>query len=174
MDDNLNNSISALEKTDFRALLGAPLKACVDAQAQAASATANYIEKVGFRYNNVSKEYETTTITFRYYTDDEIKTIVVPLITVIPVPYLQIRDVNLNFTADLSVDNGVLAARVSKDNRKIGRQTVANDATSNTSANFSSDIKVNVNIKASSADMPMGVSYLLQVMQNSIDVQQMK
>lgn len=174
MDDNFNDSVSALEKTDFRAILGAPLTACVDAQAQAASATADYIEKVGFRYNNISKEYETTTITFRYYTEDEVKTIIVPLITVMPVPYLQIRDVNMNFSADLSVRNGALSARVSKDNDKIFRRTTETEGNSNESTSFSSDLKVNVNIKASSADMPMGVSYLLQVLQNSIDMKEIQ
>ena len=64
MADN-DESISTLEMIDFGSLLGAPLTACVEAQAQAAAATTRYMQQVGFRMNNDSA-LEAKTMTFTY------------------------------------------------------------------------------------------------------------
>lgn len=156
-----DNTYSALEKIDFGALLTAPLKACVDAQAQAATATADYIENVGFAYDDVDRAFKPVTVSFVYRTTEGEKKFTIPLITVVPVPYLQIHNVHLAFSTELSVtDNGHLEGKVSTDDKN--KKEVKSDSQS------SSDLKVNVNIKASSSDMPMGISQLLRVMQNQI------
>lgn len=171
MTDNkiIKSADGALEKIDFGSLLGAPLKACVDAQAQAATATSDYIDRVCFRYNPTSKVYETETISFSYTTDEGEKRITVPLISVMPIPYLQIRNVNLKFAADVSVGDGHLVAKVSTDNNsdKNNREN-----SEEMSTNFKSDLKVDINIKATSSDMPMGVARLLQFMQQNINVKE--
>ena len=159
MDDSVIKSANgALEKMNFGALLGAPLKACVDAQAQAATATSDYIDRVCFKYNPQTNVYETETISFTYTTDEGEKRITVPLISVMPIPYIQIRHVDLKFAADVSVSDGQLVAK-KEENEEI-------------TTDFKSDLKVDINIKASSADMPMGVARLLQFMQQNINVKE--
>ena len=168
-----NDSTSALERTDFGNLLGAPINACVEAQVQAAQATADYLDRVGFVYNPDTKVYETVTISFRYSTSEGEKRITLPLVSVMPIPYLQIRQVNLKFSADLSVgEQGRLTGKVSN---------AAVNPTGNSSSEsqevqqstYSSELKVDVNILASSSDMPMGVAKLLQIMQQNIHVNSM-
>jgi len=162
-----DNTYSPLEKIDFGALLTAPLKACVDAQAQAASATADYIENVGFEYDPEENVFKPVTVSFVYRTVEGEKKFTIPLITVVPVPYLQIHNVNLSFATELSVtDSGRLEGKVSTNDK--------NKRTETQTSNFSSDIKVNVNIKASTSDMPMGISQLLKAMQNNITLKKIE
>ena len=150
----------------FGELITAPLNACVDAQAQAATATAEYIKKVGFVYDAQEKVYKPVNVSFTYEAADGMKRFTLPLITVVPVPYLQIHDVNLVFSTEVSVtDGGEMEAKVS---------TKTKETQTNESSEFKSDLKVNVNIKASTSDMPMGVSRLLQVMQEYISVSEVE
>lgn len=170
MNDSIIKSANGtLEKMDFGSLLGAPLKACVDAQAQAASATSDYIDRVCFKYNPDTKVYETETISFSYTTEEGEKRITVPLISVMPIPYLQIRHVDLKFAADVSVGNGQLVAKVSTDNNQDKSNKEDKEEMS---TDFKSDLKVDINIKASTSDMPMGVARLLQFMQQNINVKE--
>lgn len=170
MDDSVIKSANgALEKMNFGALLGAPLKACVDAQAQAATATSDYIDRVCFKYNPQTNVYETETISFTYTTDEGEKRITVPLISVMPIPYIQIRHVDLKFAADVSVSDGQLVAKVATENNSDKAKKEENEEMT---TDFKSDLKVDINIKASSADMPMGVARLLQFMQQNINVKE--
>ena len=170
MDDSVIKSANgALEKMNFGALLGAPLKACVDAQAQAATATSDYIDRVCFKYNPQTNVYETETISFTYTTDEGEKRITVPLISVMPIPYIQIRHVDLKFAADVSVSDGQLVAKVATENNSDKANKEENEVMT---TDFKSDLKVDINIKASSADMPMGVARLLQFMQQNINVKE--
>lgn len=161
---DLKTSVDALEHTDFGTLLGAPLQACVDAQMQAAYATTDYLDRVCFKYNPETNAYETVTVSFGYSTEDGDKRITLPLASVMPMPFLQIHNVNLHFAADVSVADGQqLMAKVSSAS---GRTSTSQQETGKTQ--YSNDIKVDVNVVASSSDMPMGVAKLLQVMQQFI------
>lgn len=163
MPDNNDNTYSALDTLNFGELITAPLNACVDAQAQAATATADYIQNVGFQYDEKEKTYKPVTFSFTYETNEGKKRITIPLLSVVPVPYLQIHDVNLVFSTDLAVEKGgMLVGKVSTDDK--------NKAEINETSSFKSDLKINVNIKASTSDMPMGISQLLKVMQDNISV----
>jgi hypothetical protein len=165
---DLKTSVDALEHTDFGSLLGAPLQACVDAQMQAAYATTDYLDRVCFKYNPETETYETVTVSFGYSTEDGDKRITLPLASVMPIPFLQIHNVNLHFAADVSVADGQqLMAKVSADGYSAtGRTSTSQQETGKTQ--YSNDIKVDVNVVATSSDMPMGVAKLLQVMQQFI------
>jgi hypothetical protein len=69
-----------------------PLNAVVDAQAKAGFSTINFIREVGFDANN-----EVINIAFNYNTTNtttgarQENTINVPLLTVVPIPYLRVR-----------------------------------------------------------------------------------
>jgi len=165
---DLKTSVDALEHTDFGSLLGAPLQACVDAQMQAAYATTDYLDRVCFKYNPETETYETVTVSFGYSTEDGDKRITLPLASVMPIPFLQIHNVNLHFAADVSVADGQqLMAKVATDSYSAsGRTSSSQQETGKTQ--YSNDIKVDVKVVATSSDMPMGVAKLLQVMQQFI------
>ena len=162
MADN-DESISTLEMIDFGSLLGAPLTACVEAQAQAAAATTRYMQQVGFRMNNDSA-LEAKTMTFTYTIGGKGKRLTVPLISVVPLPYLQIDNVNLRFSTDVAIDDGYLVGAVSSE--------PYGTVTSSQSSMFKSDMRIDVDIKATTSDLPYGIGRILEVLGNSIEVTQ--
>ena len=149
---------AALQSIPFGNLIGAPLEACVNAQAQAAKTTYDYISEVGF---NVKSEYEweARTVSFSFMMEGVMKQITVPLLTILPLPYLQIDTVDISFTADVSVNSeGKMMAKVSN--------ATDSEAVKQSSLNFQSQI--GIDIKASSAgNMPVGIAKLLDILGNS-------
>ena len=149
---------AALQSIPFGNLIGAPLEACVNAQAQAARTTYDYISEVGF---NVKSEYEweARTVSFSFMMEGVMKQITVPLLTILPLPYLQIDTVDISFTADVSVNSeGKMMAKVSN--------ATDSEAVKQSSLNFQSQI--GIDIKASSAgNMPVGIAKLLDILGNS-------
>ena len=149
---------AALQSIPFGNLIGAPLEACVNAQAQAVRTTYEYISEVGF---NVKSEYEweARTVSFSFMMEGVMKQITVPLLTILPLPYLQIDTVDISFTADVSVNaEGKMMAKVSN--------ATDSEAVKQSSLNFQSQI--GIDIKASSAgNMPVGIAKLLDILGNS-------
>lgn len=90
---------------DMDQLMGAPLRAAVDASLQLAESTADFIRKVGF-----DQEGKVRTVAFGYQrhgvTPDgtgrlEEMQVNVPLLAVVPVPNLQVDEVNLLFDIEV-------------------------------------------------------------------------
>ncbi len=149
---------AALQSIPFRNLIGAPLEACVNAQAQAARTTYEYISEVGFDVKS-EYEWEARTVSFTFMMEGVMKQITVPLLTILPLPYLQIDTVDISFTADVSVNSeGKMMAKVSN--------ATDSEAVKQSSLNFQSQI--GIDIKASSAgNMPVGIAKLLDILGNS-------
>ncbi len=149
---------AALQSIPFGNLIGAPLEACVNAQAQAARTTYEYISEVGFDVKS-EYEWEARTVSFTFMMEGVMKQITVPLLTILPLPYLQIDTVDISFTADVSVNSeGKMMAKVSN--------ATDSEAVKQSSLNFQSQI--GIDIKASSAgNMPVGIAKLLDILGNS-------
>lgn len=149
---------AALQSIPFGNLIGAPLEACVNAQAQAAWTTYEYISEVGFDVKS-EYEWEARTVSFTFMMEGVMKQITVPLLTILPLPYLQIDTVDISFTADVSVNSeGKMMAKVSN--------ATDSEAVKQSSLNFQSQI--GIDIKASSAgNMPVGIAKLLDILGNS-------
>lgn len=97
-------------------LIGAPLKALIDAEAQSAMATARYIEKVGFESNEgdengPSAPFESPlgdlrTVKFKVrrpdadgeVTDSQVE---LPLLSMLPIPALQIKNAELEYAVKI-------------------------------------------------------------------------
>ena len=149
---------AALQSIPFGNLIGAPLEACVNAQAQAARTTYEYISEVGFDVKS-EYEWEARTVSFTFMMEGVMKQITVPLLTILPLPSLQIDTVDISFTADVSVNSeGKMMAKVSN--------ATDSEAVKQSSLNFQSQI--GIDIKASSAgNMPVGIAKLLDILGNS-------
>jgi hypothetical protein len=147
-----------MQSIPFDNLIGAPLEACVKAQAQAAQTTYEYISQVGF---DVESEFEwkARTISFTFMMEGAMRQITVPLLSIFPLPYLQIDTVDISFTADVSVNSeGKMMAKVAN--------STDSEAVKQSSLNFQSQI--DIDIKASSAgNMPVGIAKLLDFFGNN-------
>jgi hypothetical protein len=112
-------AVRELRQIPFGYLIGAPLKAAVEAQALAAKTTVEFIEKVGFKeedndlgslFNVLSEDAdggEVRNITFKYRKldeDGEEKTVelTVPFLSIVPIPFLRLDEITIDFTAKLT------------------------------------------------------------------------
>jgi hypothetical protein len=106
-----------LSSLNFESLIGGPLVAAVHAQAQSALATVNFVKQIGFKHldgGDVDPADQTTgepaMITFSYEKEvpkpdgmTELKEVklAVPLLSILPIPYLRIDEVNIDFLAKI-------------------------------------------------------------------------
>lgn len=94
---------SPLGALDFKRIIGAPLSACVSAQEEAAQATLEYINEVVFRRKDDAPDnLEPVTVTFYFESAGVVNRLTIPLLCIVPVPYLQIEQVNLTFQATVT------------------------------------------------------------------------
>ena len=121
-----------LSSIDFESMIGGPLVAVVNAQAQAAMSTVNFIKEVGFKKEDSEQDAggDTSTkepiyVTFKYpkelspfvpaqpATDStpavpaqpavyETQELQVPILTMLPIPYIRIDETTVDFNAKIN------------------------------------------------------------------------
>lgn len=118
-----------LSSIDFESMLGGPLIAAVNAQAQSATTTVNFIKEVGFKSSGSDQDptaMETADpiyVKFKYFKElspfvpgdpdaspptsptpatFEEQTLEVPILTMLPIPYLRIDTVTIDFNAKIN------------------------------------------------------------------------
>jgi hypothetical protein len=107
-----------LSAIPFGLLIGAPLKAAIEAQATAAKSTVDFIEVVGFEPKDEDPFFPDSpeddvglgpvrNVTFSYQTqsaDGEPRTakLTVPLLTIVPIPFIRVDEMTIDFTANIT------------------------------------------------------------------------
>lgn len=154
---------SALNSIPFGNIIGGPLAACVRAQAEAAQTTIDFIR--GFTMTNSELDpegVEPITVTFTFIMNGEKTRMTVPLMTIVPIPYMHIDYVNLNFTADITAcDNGKMEAKYATE----GYTRTEDDEQS-----VSVESKMGINVRASTSSMPSGMAKMLDFFTNNLIV----
>lgn len=116
----MSRAVQELRQIPFAHLIGAPLKAAVEAQALAAQSTIEFIHKIGFKQDMASGTdliFEDTTadasagelrnVSFSYTRKDENDAIsnfelTVPLLSIVPIPHIRIDEMTIDFKAKLT------------------------------------------------------------------------
>ncbi|WP_345672951.1 DUF2589 domain-containing protein [Streptomyces phyllanthi] len=117
----MSRAVAELQQIPFSQLIGAPLKAAVEAQALAAQSTIEFIHKVGFKqpsgndapdlvFDDVTKDAsagELRSVTFSYTKKDENEgtnefSLTVPFLAITPIPFIRIDEVTIDFNAKLT------------------------------------------------------------------------
>ncbi|MEW6646703.1 MAG: DUF2589 domain-containing protein [Pseudomonadota bacterium] len=118
----MSRAVAELRQIPFQHLIGAPMKAAIEAQALAAQSTIEFIQKVGFKtqgggyeptdmlFNDTANDAdagELRNVTFRYEKKDETNgtaefELKVPLLAITPIPYLRIDEMTIDFSAKLT------------------------------------------------------------------------
>lgn len=154
---------SALNSIPFGNIIGGPLAACVRAQAEAAQTTIDFIR--GFTMTNSELDpegVEPITVTFTFIMNGEKTHMTVPLMTIVPIPYMHIDYVNLNFTADITAcDDGKMEAKYATE----GYTRTEDDEQS-----VSVESKMGINVRASTSSMPSGMAKMLEFFTNNLIV----
>lgn len=165
----VDNQESLLHELDFNRILGAPLSACVNAQEEAAQATLQYLNEVVFtQAGDDDSSLEPVTVSFYFESAGQVHRIVMPLLLIVPIPYLQIDRVDLTFQVT------VTESRMNHDTRKLSLKAKYSapgdsaEVSKETKAEYMNKRCIDINLSVTSADMPMGISKLLEIFNNQL------
>ena len=184
-----------LASIPFGSLIGQPMNAAVEAQALAAKTSVMFIKEVGFTGETESEEFgDVRMVTFKYKARDEegdgttLKeiTLQVPILTIVPIPYLRIDELTIDFTSKITesmeyqkdkktefgstVDTDIKAGAFFspvKANVKAS-VSVKHTSTSSTKNRYQTEHNINVNVRAVQDDLPRGMSRVLDILENAI------
>lgn len=171
---------SALQAIPFGNLIGGPLKAAIEAQALAAQSTAEFITRVGIDQNTGVVR----TVTFIYIAGGQETHLTVPLLTIMPIPYIRIDDMTIGFKADISAQAS--AAESAQQNTDLSvsgggswsgwgasvnfnaSYSSKKDSRSSSESKYAVQYTMDVNVHAVQDDMPAGLQQILNALTNSI------
>lgn len=164
------------------------MQACIEAQTNAAQATWKFIKDVGLTEDEEGNR-KLTYVSFSYRKNGREATINVPLLTIVPIPYLAIRDIDIAFKANISAASSTntqehesldvdwnmktkasanfLIAKASVE-MNIGVSS-KKDSTATRDSKYSVEYTMDVAVKAGQEDMPAGMAKVLEMLNESID-----
>lgn len=172
-----------LASIPFGALIGGPMNAAIQAQANAALSTVDFIKSVGFDKND-----NVANVIFKYGEGSSVQTLQVPLLTIVPIPFIRIDDMSINFKASMSQTNSTEEKESSSTTKKADLKVGASywfvkaemsasisskkDSSSTQNSKYSVEYTIDVNVHAVQDDMPAGMSKILNILAESIERQQ--
>ncbi|MBE7176796.1 MAG: DUF2589 domain-containing protein [Mucilaginibacter polytrichastri] len=196
-----------LTQLPFGNIIGAPMKAAIEAQALAARSTLEFIQAVGFKKQNTDDQLfpnvpasneiadaafdEVRSVTFTYKQQnvngaDQTMTLTVPILTIVPIPFLRIEEMTIDFTAKMTEEfknsnkttsefNLQTSASVGykafwspvSANFNVSVSTKRNTETQSDSR-FASEATMSVHVRAVQDDMPAGLAKVLTILEQAI------
>ena len=154
----------------FSKILGAPMQACIKAQKESAISTYDFIRESCFD----PETGEAVTVSFTFRVGRVESKIVLPLMTVVPIPNLTVDTLDVSFGASIT-DYGKKEdvqsfkgyyARSEPESRKNSDQLTDY-------SEKSSSADLDIRMHASKGDMPGGFIKLLDILDKSIEVERL-
>ncbi len=198
-----SDATKQLAALPFGNLIGGPLVAAVEAQAKAARTTVEFIKAVAFKpeeneegklTGNLSDDLQT--IEFKYETIDRTtgetttttSTLTVPLLTIVPIPYIRIDDMTINFKANISAESATQDTSTSSSDTELSTNVTGKygwgpakveanfsaaysakkDSSSARDSKYSVEYTMDIYIRAVNDDMPKGMETVLNILHESI------
>lgn len=181
---------SALQAIPFGSIIGGPLKACIEAQAMAAQTSWQFIQEVGLNTNPETGEKEAVNVSFQFLQNGRMAQLNVPLLTIVPIPYIAIENIDINFKANISASSSSVQENTSSEAIDAGAEAAAKvgwgpfSVEANMKANYSSkkdskatqdsrysvEYTMDVAVKAGQDSMPAGLAKVLELLGSALDV----
>lgn len=181
---------SALQAIPFGSIIGSPLKACIEAQAMAAQTSWKFIQEVGLNTNPETGEKEAVNVSFQFLQNGRMAQLNVPLLTIVPIPYIAIQNIDINFKANISASSSSVQENTSSEavdaggeaHAKIGwgpfsveasmkaNYSSKKDSKATQDSRYSVEYTMDVAVKAGQDSMPAGLAKVLELLGNSLDV----
>lgn len=191
-EDNVSSkTIGALNGIPFESIIGGPLSACIKAQSEAAISTVNFIESVGLQQGEGNTK-EAVYVAFSYVQNGRRVNVNVPLLTIVPIPYIAINNISLNFKVAITgteaselEDESSLAVSADRTEeqkkgggwltkRKTSKMTTSvsskKDSRSTQDSKFSIEATMDVQVQAGQESMPAGMAKILDLLSGAMDV----
>lgn len=177
-----NVATSALQGIPFSSLIGGPLQAAIDAQAQSANTTIDFIQKVGL------KDGKAIPVEFVYYADGREAKLIVPLLTILPIPYLAVDEVDIEFKANINASSSTYqedtasSATSGSGNAEVkvgwglfsakakfqASYSSKKDSKATQKSKYSVEYTMDVHVHAGQDSMPAGLAKVLNILEGSI------
>lgn len=190
MADEIINDLSSIP---FDRMIGGPLSACIEAQEQAAVSTVNFIDRVGF---DPEKPGQVINVDFRYKRDGQDVLLSVPLLTIVPIPFISIDTVNISFKASLksistesAVDKDKVTTYDKVNSRYVGINSylgrlglekttmkgsvsTKKDSVATQNSAYSIEANIDINVIAHQESMPGGLAKVLEMLNQAISIKE--
>ncbi len=176
-----------LTSINFQSMIGGPLCAVIKSQAQSAQTSVDFIKSVGFNSDNkptmvdfiYQKSIESTvngvtTVTTAPYT------LTVPILTMLPIPYIRVQEVTIDFNAKIDTVTESTTASSSELNASLSAKagwgpfsaqlkcSYSNKKSSSTTDKTERTYSLNIHVLAVQDELPAGLEKLLDVLESSI------
>lgn len=179
---------NALQAIPFSAIIGGPLDAAIKAQALAAQTSWEFIQQVGLNTDPKTGERSAVTVMFQYQKDGQMVNIIVPLLAIVPIPYIAIDTITIDFMAkidasastyaeqaesteasmkgstDISVGWGIFSAKMHME----GGVSSKSSSKATQDSKYSVEYTVNIHVEAGQESMPAGLAAVLNLLNSSI------
>ncbi|MBR2234977.1 MAG: DUF2589 domain-containing protein [Prevotella sp.] len=188
-----NVATSAMQAIPFSSMIGGPLKACIEAQAMAAKTSWEFIKEVGLNTDEKGQK-SAVMVAFSFNKGGRMTQLNVPLLTIVPIPYIAINSVDINFKANINASSssvneesshtefgGELGARTSlkfgpfsfSANLKANYST-KKDSKATEESKYSVESTIDVAVKAGQESMPAGMARVLEMLNGAVDTVDVK
>ena len=109
---------------------------------------------------------EPVTVTFYFESAGVVNRLTIPLLCIVPVPYLQIEQVNLTFQA--TVTESSMSDDLLQLKAKYSSPGDSGEESDVSKAEYQNRRCIDVNLCVTAADMPMGISKMLEIFNNQL------
>ena len=181
---------NALQAIPFGSIIGGPLKACIEAQAMAAQTSWQFIQEVGLNTNPETGQKEAVNVSFQFMQNGHMVQLNVPLLTIVPIPYIAIHDIDINFKANISASSSSVSEQSSSSALDVGAEasigakwgpfhmdakmkanySSKKDSKATQESKYSVEYTMDVAVKAGQDSMPAGLAKVLELLGNTLDV----
>ncbi|MDY4666031.1 MAG: DUF2589 domain-containing protein [Prevotella sp.] len=187
--DVANKSIGTLQGLPFDNLIGGPLSACIQAQNDAAMTSINFINNVCLNEDKETGEKSAIYVSFSFIQNGRKVVINVPLIAIVPIPYIAINSIDISFKATVngveSESSSTETEYESKGNKKSTRKSglfrrktttinstfsTKRDSKSTQDSKFSVEATIDVAVHAGQESMPAGMAKILEMLGAAMDL----
>lgn len=185
-----NIATNALSAIPFSSMIGGPLNACIEAQAMAAKTTWDFIQEVGLNTNPDTGEKTAVNVSFSFMQGGRMVQLNVPLLTIVPIPYIAIHSIDINFKASISASSssvsensestsksgsleasaGLKVGPFHMDAKINGSYSSKKDSKATEESKYSVEYTMDIAVKAGQDSMPAGLAKVLELLGSALDV----
>ncbi|MCC8088693.1 MAG: DUF2589 domain-containing protein [Rikenellaceae bacterium] len=156
----------------------------------AAKTTWEFIQEVGLNVDPDTQEKTAVNVSFSFMQGGRMVQLNVPLLTIVPIPYIAIHTIDINFKASISASSssssensentsmggsaeitaGLKVGPFSMNAKMNANYSSKKDSKATEESKYSVEYTMDVAVKAGQDSMPAGLAKVLELLGNSLDV----
>ena len=149
-----NVAINAMQAIPFSSMIGGPLNACIEAQAMAARTSWEFIKEVGLNTDEKGQK-SAVMVAFSFNRGGRMVQLNVPLLTIVPIPYIAINTIDINFKASISASSST--ASETTEHTEAGGELGAKAELNLGLFSMEANLKANYSSKKDSKELNLGL-----------------